>query len=151
MHRTVAALVISLALAACAGGGATYAPPPEVGTGAESNAPPQVERTRPRNDRLTEEEVEAVRRSGRAGDAHVLIRQVRPRWLSADRGMETLGPVQPRHVQVWYNGRHLGPADAVLAGISISSIISIRYLDPITARGSYGADEGRGVILITGR
>jgi hypothetical protein len=105
--------------------------------------------SRPRSSRdvLTTEEIRAV---VGATDAYSLVQKLRPAWLRL-RGdpnvADTDGSVA---IQVYYNGRHAGTV-AVLREYDASQLVSMRWVDPIVARSSYGGGHGRGVIAIEGK
>lgn len=152
-----AALALLLARVAAAAQTTPPAPPPSApattSTGAPAGSPVTADpagnavRPRYRRDQLTPDEIAATTATSSALD---LVRRLRPEWLR-NRG----GSTQPdsdgsREVQVWYNGRHLGDV-GTLRDVATSDLISLRWVDPIDARISYGPGNGRGVISITGR
>jgi hypothetical protein len=145
--------LLPLLAAAALGSGACaarepYTPTPQVGTGAEAFAPAHAPRARPRSELLTEQELDDARNRG-VGTAHALIAERRPQWLY-NRGGSVADSDGSVAVQVYYNGRRLGGVES-LASINLSSVISMRRIDPIEARATWGPGNGRGVILVTGR
>lgn len=105
--------------------------------------------SRPRSPRdvLTTEEIRAA---VGAADAYSLIQKLRPSWLRMRGDPNVADSDGSVAIQVYYNGRHAGTV-AVLREYEVSQLVSIRWLDPIAARSSYGARHGRGVIAIEGR
>lgn len=103
--------------------------------------------SRPRSTRdvLTGEEIV----SAHASNAYDLIRRLRPQWLQMRGSASMPDPDGSREIQVWYNGRSAGSI-SVLRDYDESQIISIRWVDPITARSTYGPPNGRGVIATRG-
>jgi hypothetical protein len=104
-----------------------------------------VSNPRTRRDALSSEEI----RASNASNAFELISKLRPVWLVL-RGnpnvADTDGSVA---IRVYYNGTPVGDI-SVLRQYEVSQLISIRWVDGITARSTYGGGHGRGVIAITG-
>jgi hypothetical protein len=105
--------------------------------------------SRPRSSRdvLTTEEIRAA---VGASDAYSLIQKLRPGWLRVRGDPNVPDTDGSLVIQVYYNGRHAGTV-AVLREYEVSQLVSMRWVDPIAARSSYGAGHGRGVIAIEGR
>jgi hypothetical protein len=165
MRISRSAPAAALALLLACGNAAAQTPPPAppptsdstarptTTSGAPAGSPaaadPMASSTRPRyrRDRLTEAEIAATTATSSALD---LVRRLRPEWLRNRGGPSQQDSDGSREVQVWYNGRHLGDV-ATLRDVATSDLISLRWVDPIEARISYGPGNGRGVISITGR
>ncbi len=105
--------------------------------------------SRPRSSRdvLTAEEIRAA---VGASDAYGLVQRLRPGWLQV-RGDPSVSDADgSKEILVYYNGRLAGPV-SILREYDVSQLISMRWVDPISARSSYGGGHGRGVIVILGR
>lgn len=135
-------LFFLLVLTACASTGAERPLPPPSADVIEASTQP-----RNRADVLTPEEIEAATS---ASNAHQLVSLLRPNWLRLRGNPDHPDPDGSRVIQVWYNGRNMGDV-SMLRDISRGQIISMRWVDPITARATYGPPNGRGVIAINGR
>lgn len=72
-----------------------------------------------------------------------VIQRLRPRWLQR-RGSEQ-NPV------VYQDGSRIGFAEDVLAGMVVTTVESMRYLDSSNATTRYGTGHGAGAIEVTTR
>lgn len=72
-----------------------------------------------------------------------VIQRLRPRWLQR-RGSEQ-NPV------VYQDGSRIGFAEDVLAGMAVTTVESMRYLDSSNATTRYGTGHGAGAIEVTTR
>lgn len=116
-------------------------PPPQTGGAEPASA---ASRPRPASDLLGEAEI----RQSQATNAYDVVARLRPGWLR-NRGVGT-DPDGSREVQVWFNGQPIGPTPA-LRRYDAAQVVSMRYVDGISARTTYGSGNGRGVIAVTGR
>jgi hypothetical protein len=89
---------------------------------------------------------EDITRTG-ATNAFDVVSRVRSRWLH-DRGPGEKDDAGPVLLQVYRNGQLVGNADA-LRQIAAGDILTMEWVDPITARTRYGPRAGHGVILVT--
>ena len=81
-------------------------------------------------------------------NAYELILALRPRWLRAHGPDSILG--QTADVQVHMDENRLGGINA-LRGIATTDIVSIRFIDPVSAAARWGGDHANGTIVITTR
>jgi hypothetical protein len=102
-------------------------------------------RIRSRRDVLTTEEIDATH----ASNAYDVVQRLRPQWLH-NRGGPYADPDGSVEVRVFMNGQPIGGV-AILKELSLMQVGTMRWVDPIRARGTYGPGNGRGVITITGR
>lgn len=82
--------------------------------------------------------------------AYEIVQKLRPAWLQVRGDPNVADADGSREIQVWYNGRHAGGV-TVLREYEKNQILSMRWVDPIAARSTYGQGHGRGVIVVTGR
>jgi hypothetical protein len=87
-------------------------------------------------------------RAARAADAYDLIQRVRPDWLRQKPGPAETDADGSREIRVWVNGRDAGGL-GVLRSYDPERIVSMRWIEPSRARGTYGA--GYGVIELQTR
>ncbi len=127
--RLVTIATAMLAAAACGGRPAT-------------GTTPRVARSS--NDAISMEEIQR----GHWANAYDLVESLRPRWLRP-RGPTTILGDQTV-VQVHVDDTRLGGVEA-LRGIAVGDIASIRWVDPVSAAGQWGADHAEGAIVITTR
>jgi hypothetical protein len=138
----IALFIVPLAgLAACAPAKPrpTQSPPSDVIAAA----------SRPTSNRqvLTQAEIRAA---VGVSDAYALVQKLRPMWLQV-RGDPTVADSDgSREILVYYNGARAGGV-SVLRQYEVSQLVSMRWVDPIAARSSYGGGHGRGVIAVHGR
>jgi len=104
-----------------------------------------VSRVRNRRDVITTEEIDATH----VTSAYEVVQRLRPQWLH-NRGGPYPDPDGSVEIQVYFNGQPVGGIDA-LKQYSIMQVGTMRWIDPIRARGTYGPGNGRGVITVTGR
>jgi outer membrane cobalamin receptor len=103
---------------------------------------------------ITTAEVEATG----LNNALEVVQQLRPAWLRAQRGTQTLQTVQQgddrvmreTHVMVYVDGVRRGTADQ-LRGVAARSVHSIEYLSAPVATQRYGTDHPRGAIVVITR
>jgi hypothetical protein len=137
------------ALALSAAGAAAQTQPADTVPTAVAASPADpiaaVSRVRTRRDVITQEEIDATHLS----NAFDVVSRLRPQWLH-NRGGPYPDPDGSVEVQVFFNGQPVGSVDA-LKGYSASQVGTLRYVDPIRARATYGPPNGRGVITVTGR
>jgi hypothetical protein len=149
--KPLAPLYIAAAalLVAAAGASAQAQPAADTALTAANASPADpiaaVSRLRRRGDVLTTEEIQASHMS----NAFEVVSSLRPQWLH-NRGGSHPDPDGSVEIQVFYNGQPMGNTEA-LKQYSVSTIATMRYIDPIRARATYGAPNGRGVITVTGR
>jgi hypothetical protein len=135
------AACLAMLLAAC-----TLPPPRSTPSRAGKPQPvPAANRPGASRDVLAEEEIRATN----AADAYDLIQRVRPDWLRQKPGPAELD-AESREIRVWVNGRDAG-GPGVLRSYDPDRIVSMRWIDPVRARGTYGAGYGRGVIELQTR
>lgn len=103
----------------------------------------RITHLRSRRDVITLEEIEAAH----VTTAYEVVSRLRPNWLYNRGGPfpDSDGSVE---IQVYYNGQHVGGVDE-LKRYSAAQLVSMRWIDPIRARTSYGGGNGRGVITLT--
>jgi hypothetical protein len=65
------------------------------------------------------------------------VRQLRPEFLRAG-GRRMSQPASPATPSVYVNGRHAGGAD-VLSLIPLRTLVEIRYVDAVAAKGLFGS------------
>ena len=95
-------------------------------------------------DVITREEIQ----SGHWQNAYELIQSLRPRWLRNHGPDSILG--QTPDVQVHVDENRLGGINT-LRGISTADIVSIRFVDPVSAAARWGGDHANGAIIISTR
>jgi hypothetical protein len=97
---------------------------------------------RPRSDRdrLTAEEIQATQLS----DLYSVIQRLRPAWLRI-RGRDR--DSDPMIIWVLRDHQRQGGVD-VLRRMDTADVAEVRYVDPITAKGTLGADMLHGAILV---
>jgi len=142
--RPASAVCLSVLLAAC-----TLSPPRSTPSRAGNPRPDVLAAsTRPRSARdvLTEEEIKAAN----AADAYDLIQRLRPDWLRQKVGPSQADADGSREIRVWVNGRDAGGLNA-LRNYDSHEIVSMRWVDSISARATYGLGYGRGVITLETR
>jgi hypothetical protein len=141
--------LLALSTAGCTAstGSAPEALPPRQRVDPAPSSDPMVSaiRARRNSDHLSPEEIQATRVS----TAYEVVQRLRPLWLRQRGGVER-DPDGTTSIIVRYNGRTMGPP-TVLRDIDAGAVISMQWIDPITARSTFGAGHGRGVIVITGR
>lgn len=86
--------------------------------------------------------------SGHWQSAFELIQTLRPRWLRV-HGPDTILGDTP-DVQVHVDGNRLG-GTSTLHGISPSDIMSIQFVDPVSAAARWGGDHANGAIIVSTR
>jgi hypothetical protein len=138
------------ALIACAAAAACAQPQPGE-TGPQPATPERdviaaVSRPRSSSDVITGEEI----RASMASNAFQVIQKLRPGWLVLRGDPDHPDPDGSSVIRVYYNGSPVGDV-SVLRQYEVSQLISIRWIDGINARATYGGGHGRGVISITGR
>ncbi|HEX8243909.1 MAG TPA: hypothetical protein VF541_10445 [Longimicrobium sp.] len=104
-----------------------------------------VSRVRARRDVITTEEIDATH----VTTAFEVVQRLRPQWLH-NRGGPYPDPDGSVEVRVFFNGQPVGNVES-LKQYAIMEVGSMRWVDPIRARGTYGPGNGRGVITVTGR
>lgn len=142
--RPVSAVCLSLLLAAC-----TMSAPRSTPSRAGKPQPDVLAAsTRPRSARdvLTEAEI----RAANAADAYDLVRRLRPAWLQQKGDPSQADADGSREIRVWVNGRDAGGLSA-LRNYDSHQIVSMRWVDSINARATYGRGYGRGVITLETR
>jgi hypothetical protein len=104
--------------------------------------------TRPRSARdvLTEGEIKAAT----AADGYDLVQRLRPNWLRQKGDPSQMDADGSREIRVWVNGRDAGGL-ATLRNYDSHQIVSMRWIDSINARATYGRGYGRGVIALQTR
>lgn len=104
--------------------------------------------TRPGSARdvLTQAEI----RAANAGDAYDLVQRLRPAWLRQNLNASQAEADGSREIRVWVNGRDAGGL-ATLRNYDSHQIVSMRWVDPLTALATYGPGYGRGVITLDTR
>jgi len=110
--------------------------------GCSSTRPAETRTSRDRNV-LTYEELQ----SHRFNDLYSAIEALRSNWL-VPRGTDSF--LTPSQIQVIYDDTHLGDV-STLRGISIQSIVYVRYYSGVEATGRWGLDHGSGVIFVSSR
>jgi hypothetical protein len=149
--KSLASLGIAAAalLAAAASASAQTQPAPDTIPTAAAASPADptaaVSRVRRRGDLLTMEEIQATH----ASNAYEVVSRLRPQWLH-NRGGSYPDPDGSVEVQVFFNGQPVGNVES-LKQYSLNTIETIRFIDPIRARATYGPPNGRGVITVTSR
>ncbi len=136
MTRLLPASLLLLSLAGCAapagGGGATDPTARSSGM--------VLPRLRSDRDRLTAEEIQATRLS----DLYSVIQRLRPVWLRI-RGRDRES--DPMIIWVFRDQQRQGGVE-VLRRMGTTDVAEVRYVDPITAKGTLGADMLHGAILV---
>ncbi|HLL81096.1 MAG TPA: hypothetical protein VK420_00540 [Longimicrobium sp.] len=101
--------------------------------------------SRPRSSRdvLSEEEIKA----STGGNVYDLVQKLRPAWLRQKGDPSQMDADGSREIRVWVNGRDAGGL-SILRDYDSHQIISIRWVDTINARATYGRGYGRGVIAV---
>jgi len=96
-------------------------------------------RSEPRNPNvITGDQIqEAI--AGGLGNAYDLVTRLHPTWLTS---------TNRQGVQVWLDNQRYG-AVTTLRGVSLTSIMSIRYMGPSEAQGQLGLDNQGGAIVLT--
>jgi hypothetical protein len=97
------------------------------------------------HNRITFEEV----RMGPQSSAYVLVLALRPQWLRT-RGPTSLGGTTESPVQVYLDGVRLGGVN-VLRRISVPTVDSFQFMDPIEASSRWGFGHDNGAIMIISR
>lgn len=140
----VSAACLALLLAACAGSGPRSTP----SRAGKPQSDVLAASTRPRTSRdvLTEDDIKAAT----AADAYDLIQRLRPAWLRQKGDPSQMDADGSREIRVWVNGRDAGGL-SVLRNYDSHQIVSIRWVDSINARATYGRGYGRGVIALQTR
>jgi hypothetical protein len=95
--------------------------------------------------RITVEEV----RMGPQSSAYDLVLALRPQWLRT-RGPTSLGGTTESPVQVYLDGVRLGGVN-VLRRISVPTVDSFQFMDPIEASSRWGFGHDNGAIMIISR
>jgi hypothetical protein len=142
--RPASAVCISVLLAAC-----TLSPPRSAPSRAgrpQSDVLAASTRPRSARDVLTEAEI----RAANASDAYDLVQRLRPAWLRQKGDASQMDADGSREIRVWVNGRDAGGLGA-LRDYDSNQIVSMRWVDSISARATYGRGYGRGVITIETR
>ena len=93
---------------------------------------------------------EEIRAAVGVTNAYTLIQKLRPGWLQVRGDPNVSDSDGSAEIVVYYNAMRAGGV-AVLREYEVTQLVSIRWVDPITARSTYGGGHGRGVISITGR
>jgi hypothetical protein len=135
MTRLLPSSLLLLSLAGCAapaGGGATDSTARTSGM--------VLPRPRSDRDRLTAEEIQAAHLS----DLYSVIQRLRPVWLRI-RGRDR--DSDPMIIWVFRDQQRQGGVD-VLRRMGTTDVAEVRYVDPITAKGTLGADMLHGAILV---
>jgi len=104
-----------------------------------------VSRVRGRRDVLTLEEIQATHLT----NVFEVVSRLRPQWLH-NRGGPYPDPDGSVEVQVFFNGQPVGNTEA-LKQYPTNTVATMRFVDPIRARATYGPPNGRGVITVTSR
>lgn len=104
-----------------------------------------VSRVRSRRDVLTIEEIQGTH----LNNAFEVVSRLRPQWLH-NRGGPYPDPDGSVEVQVFYNGQPVGNIET-LKQYPLNTVATMRFIDPIRARATYGPPNGRGVITVTSR
>jgi hypothetical protein len=78
--------------------------------------------------------------------AYELIQTLRPRWLRAHGAETILG--KPPDVQVHLDENLLGGV-ATLRNIATNGIMSIQFVDPVSAAARWGGDHANGAIIVS--
>jgi hypothetical protein len=78
--------------------------------------------------------------------AYEMIQVLRPRWLRAHGPDSILG--ETPDVQVHVDGNRLGGVQS-LRGIPVDDIMSIQFVDPVSAAAQWGGDHANGAIIIS--
>jgi len=92
---------------------------------------------------LTYEDLQA----NRFNDLYSAIEALRSNWL-VPRGTDSFRT--PSQVQVIFDDAHLGDV-STLRGVSVQSVVYVRYYSGVEATGRWGLDHGSGVIFISSR
>lgn len=129
MRRAVAVLLLVLGSAAAA-----------CGPVAEPGARPAP---RASGTLITEEQIRRVQYM----NAYEIVQALRPLWLRP-RGTDSLR--RPGEVLVYRDDVQMGGV-GTLRTMSTADIVTIRFIDGITAGSRWGMDHGNGVILVTTR
>jgi hypothetical protein len=79
-------------------------------------------------------------------NAYELIQALRPRWLRTHGPDSILG--ETPDVQVHMDENRLGGVNALRA-IPTTDIVSIQFIDPVSAAARWGGDHANGAIIIT--
>lgn len=96
-------------------------------------------------DVITQEEIE---KSGQAeADLFVAIRNLRPHFLEAPRGVRTMGSGMIYPLVVYVNNIKQSGTDA-LSLIMAKDVKEVRYLDPSRSQGEYGVNANGGAIVV---
>ncbi|MBV9109544.1 MAG: hypothetical protein JO306_09075 [Gemmatimonadetes bacterium] len=98
-----------------------------------------------RSDVLTTEEID----DSHEPTAYDVVRRLRPQWMH-NRGGAVPDADGSYQVMVFYNGQPVGDID-VLKEYRVADVGTMRFVDPVRARATYGPGNGRGVITLTGR
>ena len=142
--RPVSAACLAVLLGAC-----TLSPPRSTPSRAGKPQPEALAAsTRPGSARdvLTQAEI----RAANAGDAYDLVQRLRPAWLRQNVNASPAEADGSREIRVWVNGRDAGGL-ATLRNYDSHQIVSMRWVDSLTALATYGPGYGRGVITLDTR
>ncbi|HEX8907503.1 MAG TPA: hypothetical protein VF771_21860 [Longimicrobiaceae bacterium] len=148
MKYLVPLCTAAAALVLAAGGAAAQQhpePTPTVAEASPSDPLAAATRVRSRSDVITTREIDAAHEN----NAYELVRRLRPQWLH-NRGGPYPDPDGSVEIQVYLNGQPVGTVE-VLKTYSAMQVGTLRWIDPIRARGTYGPGNGRGVITVTSR
>lgn len=142
MTRTLIHLSALALCAACASTAPATEPaaaPPPSPSAAPGDAIAGSVRSR-RQDQLSADEITAAH----VATAFDAVQRLRPTWLRSVTSAMSTGSVTVR-----YNGRTLGGPDQ-LRTINAADVISMQYLNPMTARSTLGGEYEYGAIVIVG-
>jgi len=138
------------ALLAAAAGASAQAQPradsvPTAAAASPADPTAAVSRVRGRRDVLTVEEIQGTH----LNNAFEVVSRLRPQWLH-NRGGPYPDPDGSVEIQVFFNGQPVGNIES-LKQYPLNTIETMRFVDPIRARATYGPPNGRGVITVTSR
>jgi hypothetical protein len=142
--RPVSAVCLTAILGAC-----TLSPPRTTPSRAGKPQPDVLAAsTRPglARDVLTAAEI----RAANASDAYDLVQRLRPAWLRQNVNASQAEADGSREIRVLVNGRDAGGL-ATLRNYDSHQIISMRWVDSLSAVATYGRGYGRGVITLETR
>jgi hypothetical protein len=98
-----------------------------------------------KRDVLTREEILAPAQKDR--DLLLIVRSLRPHFLSAPRGVRSMANGPPAPVQLYVNDTQRPSLDD-LRNIRPEEVEEIRYLDPNRAQDQYGISHSGGALLV---
>ncbi len=85
--------------------------------------------------------------SHKNSDLYQAIRSIRPHFLTAPRGVRSLGAAPPTPIVVYLDGTRQGEIDA-LKLILADRVEEVRYLEPAKAQDEFGASHSGGALLV---